>query len=62
MRAERATQFISGDLIMGEKLRVAAVQMSSQDDLGANLARAAELIARAPHGGAGLVLHPQKIA
>ena len=33
---------------MAEKLRVAAVQMSSQDDVGENLARARDLVARAP--------------
>jgi predicted amidohydrolase len=47
---------------MADKLRVAAVQMSSQDDITANLARAAELIARAADGGAELVLLPENFA
>jgi predicted amidohydrolase len=47
---------------MVEKLRVAAVQMSSQDDVGANLARAADLVARAADAGADLVLLPENFA
>ena len=47
---------------MAEKLRVAAVQMSSQDDVGANLARAAQLVARAADAGAELVLLPENFA
>jgi predicted amidohydrolase len=47
---------------MAEKLRVAAVQMSSQDDVGNNLARAVELVARARDGGAELVLLPENFA
>ena len=47
---------------MAEKLRVAAVQMSSQDDVAANLERAAQLIARAADGGADLVLLPENFA
>jgi predicted amidohydrolase len=47
---------------MAEKLRVAAVQMSSQDDLRANLARAADLVARAADAGAELVLLPENFA
>jgi predicted amidohydrolase len=45
-----------------EKLRVAAVQLSSQDDVPKNLARAAELVARAGEGGADLVLLPENFA
>jgi predicted amidohydrolase len=48
--------------MMAEKLRVAAVQMSSQDDVGANLARAVELVARAAAAGAELVLLPENFA
>jgi predicted amidohydrolase len=47
---------------MAEKMRVGAVQMSSQDDLRANLARASELIARAAEQGAELVLLPENFA
>jgi predicted amidohydrolase len=47
---------------MAERLRVAAVQMSSQDDLAANLARAGELVARAAGAGAELVLLPENFA
>lgn len=47
---------------MRDKLRVAAVQMSSQDDLAANLSRAKELIARAADAGAELVLLPENFA
>lgn len=49
-------------LIMAEKLRVAAVQMSSQDALRANLDRAADLVTRASDGGAELVLLPENFA
>lgn len=47
---------------MSEKLRVAAIQMSSQDDVVANLARAAELVTRAAGEGAALVLLPENFA
>jgi predicted amidohydrolase len=47
---------------MAEKLRVAAVQMSSQDDVAKNLARAAELTLRARANGADLVLLPENFA
>jgi predicted amidohydrolase len=47
---------------MSEKLRVAAVQMSSQDDLSKNLVRAGELVARAADGGARVVLLPENFA
>ncbi len=47
---------------MAERLRVAAVQMSSQDDVKANLGRAAELVARAADAGAELVLLPENFA
>jgi deaminated glutathione amidase len=47
---------------MAEKLRVAAVQMSSQDDAAHNLGRASELVARARDGGADLVLLPENFA
>jgi deaminated glutathione amidase len=47
---------------MVEKLRVAAVQLSSQDDVAKNLARAAELVVRAGEGGANLVLLPENFA
>src|SRR5687768_18492482 len=48
--------------MMVEKLRVAAVQMSSQDDVATNLARAADLVARARDLGADLVLLPENFA
>jgi predicted amidohydrolase len=47
---------------MTDKLRVAAVQMSSQDDLAVNLARAAELIGRAAAEGTKMVLLPENFA
>ena len=47
---------------MPEKLRVAAVQMSSQEDVPKNLARAAQLVARARDGGADVVLLPENFA
>ncbi|HEX9294390.1 MAG TPA: carbon-nitrogen hydrolase family protein [Polyangiaceae bacterium] len=45
-----------------DKLRVAAVQMSSQDDVPRNLDRATELIARAAAEGAELVVLPENFA
>jgi deaminated glutathione amidase len=47
---------------MDERLRVAAVQMSSQDDIAVNLSRAATLVARAADAGAELVLLPENFA
>src|SRR6266542_96277 len=47
---------------MKDKLRVAAVQMSSQDDVSQNLGRAAELVARAAAEGAELVVLPENFA
>src|SRR5262245_26669342 len=47
---------------MAEELRVAAVQMSSQDDLAHNLGRAVALIERAAAAGAGLVILPENFA
>jgi predicted amidohydrolase len=47
---------------MSETLRVAAVQMSSQDDLAKNLACASDFVARAADGGAKLVLLPENFA
>jgi predicted amidohydrolase len=47
---------------MSETLRVAAVQMSSQDDVAKNLARACDWIARAAGAGAQLVLLPENFA
>jgi predicted amidohydrolase len=47
---------------MTDKLRVAAVQMSSQDDVAVNLARAAELVGRAAGDGAKMVLLPENFA
>jgi deaminated glutathione amidase len=63
-RASASTQLGNRDIFprMTEKLRVAAVQMSSQDDAGVNLARAAELVARAAGMGAELVLLPENFA
>ena len=45
-----------------ETLRVAAVQLQSQDDLGQNLAACAELVAAAGRAGARLVLLPENFA
>ena len=42
--------------------RVAAVQMNTGDDVGANLVRAGELIARATDGGASLIVLPEVFA
>ena len=42
--------------------KIAAVQMNSGDDVGANLARAGELIERAAASGAGLVVLPEVFA
>src|SRR5258705_4947940 len=47
---------------MGDALRVGVVQMSSQDDVPKNLARAVELVARAAAEGAHLVLLPENFA
>jgi predicted amidohydrolase len=47
---------------MSETVRVAAVQMSSQDDLAKNLVRACELMARAADAGAKVVLLPENFA
>jgi predicted amidohydrolase len=47
---------------MTEELRVGVVQMSSQDDLASNLARAVDLVDRAAAGGAKLVLLPENFA
>lgn len=47
---------------MSERLRIAAVQMSSQDDLAKNLVRARDLVARAADGGAEVVLLPENFA
>jgi predicted amidohydrolase len=47
---------------MTDELRVAAVQMSSQDDVDANLATASRLIAEAGAAGAKLVLLPENFA
>jgi predicted amidohydrolase len=43
-------------------LRIAAIQMSSQDDLAANLARASELVARGAERGAKVALLPENFA
>jgi predicted amidohydrolase len=43
-------------------MRVAAVQLSSQDDVDANLERVSEAVARAAAGGARLVLLPENFA
>jgi deaminated glutathione amidase len=43
-------------------VRVAAVQMSSQAEVGPNLARMRELVARAATGGARMVLLPENFA
>ncbi len=43
-------------------MRVAAVQMSSQAEVGPNLARMRELVARAAAGGARMVLLPENFA
>jgi len=47
---------------MSQTLRVAAVQMSSQDDLAKNLASACDFVARAADAGARLVLLPENFA
>jgi predicted amidohydrolase len=47
---------------MADELRVAAVQMSSQDDLDKNLARAGELIEQAQRDGARVVVLPENFA
>jgi predicted amidohydrolase len=47
---------------MTDELRVGVVQMSSQDDLASNLARAVDLIDRAAAEGAKLVLLPENFA
>jgi deaminated glutathione amidase len=45
-----------------ETLRVAAVQLQSQDDVGQNLAECARLVAVAARGGAQLVVLPENFA
>jgi deaminated glutathione amidase len=47
---------------MANELRVAALQMSSQEDVAKNLARATHLIAEAGRAGAELVLLPENFA
>jgi predicted amidohydrolase len=47
---------------MVDALRVAVVQMSSQDDVAKNLARAAELATRASAEGAKLIVLPENFA
>ncbi|HMI85812.1 MAG TPA: carbon-nitrogen hydrolase family protein [Polyangiaceae bacterium] len=47
---------------MAGNLRVAAVQMSSQDDVGANLARITVLVAQAADAGAEIVVLPENFA
>src|SRR5258705_8884629 len=47
---------------MADALRVAVVQMSSQDDMAKNLGRAGELVAAAAAEGAKLVLLPENFA
>jgi predicted amidohydrolase len=47
---------------MADTLRVGVVQMSSQDDVAKNLARAVELVARAAAEGAKLVVLPENFA
>jgi predicted amidohydrolase len=47
---------------MADALRVGVVQMSSQDDVAKNLARAGELVARAAAEGAKLVVLPENFA
>ena len=47
---------------MADALRVAVVQLSSQDDVAKNLARIAELVPRAAAEGAKLVVLPENFA
>jgi deaminated glutathione amidase len=47
---------------MADTLRVGVVQMSSQDDVQRNLARAVELVAKAAAEGAKLVVLPENFA
>jgi predicted amidohydrolase len=47
---------------MNDELRIAALQVSSQDDVDANLATATRLIAEAGAAGAELVLLPENFA
>ncbi len=47
---------------MSDEIAVAAVQLESQNDVGANLERAAELVRRAGARGASLVVLPENFA
>src|SRR5262249_5717820 len=47
---------------MADSLRVGVVQLSSQDDVAKNLARAVELVAKAASEGAKLVVLPENFA